>query len=87
MSTRRPRRKWTRPERPAYDRTVFEVLHSLAGQSAGSIAKQTWVSPSTIRAWRRGYENGGTRHPQHSTLAAVAAVAGFEFQLVKKGKG
>lgn len=86
MSTHRRRRKWTRPERPLYDRTVFEVLHSLAGQSAGSIAKQTWVSPSTIRKWRLGYEHGGTRHPQHSTLAAVAAVAGLEFRLVKKEK-
>lgn len=79
------RRKWTRPERPAYDRTVFEVLHCLAGQTAGEISRKTWVAPSTIRKWRLGYERGGTRHPQHSTLAAVAAVAGLEFRLVKKG--
>jgi len=75
-------RKWTRPEKPEYDQDVHRVLNALAGMSANKIACQTWVSASTIAKWRRGYEHGGTRHPEHSTLSAVAAVAGLRFTLV-----
>ena len=75
-------RKWKRLEKPEYDRDVHRVLNALAGMSANKIAKQTWVSAGTIAKWRLGYENGGTRHPQHSTLSAVAAVAGLRFTLV-----
>lgn len=88
MSTTRtnksPKRIWTRPQRPLYDRTVHEVLHLVRNSTAAEIGRQTWVSPSTIRRWRLGYEHGGTRHPQFETLKAVAEVAGFEFKLVKK---
>lgn len=80
------KRKWKHPEKPAYDAIVFDVLHAIKGRKASEIAAQTWVSQSTIAKWRLGYEHGGTRWPQHATLAAVAAVAGLEFRLVRSNE-
>ena len=68
--------------RPEYDRAVFEVLHAIRGRSALSISKLCYVSPGTISKWRRGHKYGGTRYPQHHTLAAVAKVAGLKWILV-----
>lgn len=79
-------RKWTRPAKPDHDAATFDVLHALRGRTAAEIAARTWVSASTIRKWRRGYERGGARYPQHATLAAVAAVAGLRFALVPMAK-
>lgn len=76
------KKKWRRVVRPEYDHMVFDVLHALEGRKATEIANATWVSPSTIRKWRKGPVLGGTRYPQHMTLAAVAAVAGLKFVLV-----
>lgn len=70
--------------RPEYDRTVFEVLHAIAGRKASEVASKTYVSASTIAKWRKGPKYGGTRYPQHHTLAAVAKVAGLRFSLVDK---
>lgn len=75
--------KFNRPIRPEYDRAVFEVLHVIRGRSANSISKLTYVSPGTISKWRRGPKFGGTRYPQHHTLAAVAKVAGLKWVLVE----
>jgi transposase-like protein len=69
--------------RPEYDNAIHDVLHNLRDRSAAAIARDTWVSPSTINNWRKGYENGGTRYPQHTTLSAVARVAGLEFKLIR----
>lgn len=74
----------SRMRRPEYDRTVFAVLHAIAGRTASEIASHTYVSASTIAKWRRGPKFGGTRYPQHHTLAAVAKVAGLRFSLVDK---
>lgn len=80
--------KFNRPVRPEYDRAVFEVLHALAGVPSTQIAKKTWVSAGTISKWRRGPKFGGTRYPQHATMAAVAKVAGLKWVLVEdKAKG
>lgn len=76
-------KKYSRPIRPEYDRAVFEVLHAIAGRSALSVPKLTYVSASTIAKWRRGPKFGGTRYPQHHTLAAVAKVAGLRWKLVE----
>lgn len=72
----------SRPERPEYDKAVFVVLHAVKGVSATNLASQTYVSASTIAKWRRGPKFGGTRYPQHHTLAAVAAIAGLKWALV-----
>jgi len=48
------------------------------------VAKRSGLSPTTIANWRKGWKNGGTRFPQRWALAAVAAVAGLEWQLVPK---
>ena len=72
----------SRPERPEYDKAVFMVLHAVKGVSATKLASQTYVSASTIAKWRRGPKFGGTRYPQHHTLAAVAALAGLKWTLV-----
>lgn len=80
------KRKWKRAEKPEYDVTVHGVLNALSGIPATQIAAHTWVSAGTISKWRLGYEFGGTRHPQHSTLAAVARVAGMEFKLVQSNE-
>lgn len=80
------KRRWKRPEKPEYDAAVFDVLHGLQGIPATKIAEQTWVSASTISKWRRGYEHGGTRHPTHSCLSAIARVAGMEFKLTQSNE-
>jgi transposase len=80
------KRRWKRTEKPEYDRVVHDVLHNLAGVPAAQIAKHTWVSPTTISNWRKGYENGGVRHPQYVTLNAVAKVAGMEFILTQSNQ-
>lgn len=68
--------------RPERDRTVFEVLHAIKGKTAAEVARETYVSASTIRNWRRPNETG-TRYPQHCTLAAVARTQGLVFKLVR----
>lgn len=82
------KKKASRPyfEKPTYSPAIRSVLTPLSHLSASQIAEKTWVSTTTIRNWRKGYENGGVRHPQFSTLAAVAEVAGLEFILVRKTK-
>lgn len=68
--------------RPERDRTIFEVLHAIKGMTAAEVARDTYVSASTIRNWRKA--NGtGTRYPQHHTLAAVARTQGLAFKLVR----
>jgi len=68
--------------RPDRDRMVFEVLHAIKGKSATEVARDTYVSPQTIRNWRKS-GGSGTRYPQHHTLAAVARTVGLEFKLVR----
>lgn len=74
------RRKWSRPVKPDYDRKVFTVLRMIkqSGKKDSEIAKECFVSSSTIRNWRRGYQNGGTRYGSSICLDAVARVCGFE---------
>lgn len=67
--------------RPEYDRAIFEVLHAIRDLTSKEVAAKTYVSAKTIDNWRRGWRNGGTRYPQHHTLAAVAAVVGLEYKL------
>ena len=69
-------------KRPEYTRATFEVLHAIRDMSPGEIAGKCYVSASTIYKWRKGWNNGGTRYPQHHTLLAVARVAGLTFKLV-----
>lgn len=66
------------PKRPERDREIFSVLRSVRHLSERDIASRTYVSASTVRAWR----SGKTRYPQHHTLAAVARVGGLRFALV-----
>lgn len=68
--------------RPERDRAIFEVLHAIRGRKASEVASKTYVAASTIAKWRKRIEDGGTRYPQHHTLAAVAAVAGLKWALV-----
>lgn len=70
------------------DREIFRVLKLIKGLKPSEIvgdAKRSngkSVSPSTIANWRKPVSNGGTRYPQHDTLAAVARSAGYAYQLV-----
>jgi|UppTromiDAQCA005_1034438.scaffolds.fasta_scaffold01648_1 DNA-binding phage protein len=79
-------RKKSAPIRPERDRDIFRVLHAIKGMSAVDIAKKTYVSQQTIRNWRKTPAAGGTRYPQHHTLAAVANVAGLRFTLTPIGE-
>lgn len=74
--------KRTTTHRPERDRMVFAVLRAIKGKSPTEAVKGTYVSPSTVAKWRLRIEDGGTRYPQHHTMAAVARAAGLEFQLV-----
>lgn len=68
--------------RPTRDQEIFAVLRAIRGMSPKDVSQKTYVSASTIRNWRRPVNQGGTRYPQHHTLAAVAKIAGLEFKLV-----
>ena len=69
-------------KRPEWDRMLFEVLHALRDRTNAAIARESgYLSATTIGNWRKGPKNGGTRYPQHHTLAAAAKVAGFTFEL------
>lgn len=72
--------KMKAPSRPDRDRMVFEVLRAIKGKSAAEVARKTYVSPQTIRNWRKV---NGTRYPQAHTMAAVARVVGLELRLVR----
>jgi transcriptional regulator with XRE-family HTH domain len=61
---------------------IFAVLRAIRDKTPTEVAKKTFVSPSTIAKWRKPLSEGGTRYPQHATLAAVARDGGLEFQLV-----
>lgn len=76
------KRKKTVAIRPEYTRATFEVLHAIRDMTPGEVASKCYVSASTIYKWRRGWQNGGTKYPQHHTLLAVARVAGLTFKLV-----
>lgn len=71
------------PQRPERDRMIFDVLRAIKDQSPREIARQTWVSPQTVRKWRLPLDKGGVRYPRHATLAAVARTAGLEFRLIR----
>jgi hypothetical protein len=73
--------------RPEYDRTVFEVLHALAGISNADLARETYISATTFANWRKGPKFGGTRWPQHHNLVEAARVAGLVFELRDKRTG
>lgn len=79
-------RKKSAPIRPERDRDIFRVLQAIKGMSAVDIAKKTYVSQQTIRNWRKTPSAGGTRYPQHHTLAAVAKVVGLRFTLTPIGE-
>lgn len=70
--------------RPEYDRLVFDVIHDLAGISAGELAKRSFLSASTISKIRRGPAHGGTRHPWATTLEELARLAGGEVRYVAR---
>ena len=76
------RKSPSRKSRPEYDRAIFEVLHAIKDMKASQVSAKTFVSQTTIYKWRKGWQNGGTRFPQHVTLAAVARMAGFKWELV-----
>lgn len=69
--------------RPERDREVFRVLRAIRGRTPEDVAKKAGISPSTIRKWRMSVADGGTRYPQHYTLAAVARAAGLRYELVE----
>lgn len=76
------RKSPVRKARPDHDRAIFAVLHAIKDMKASEVAKKSFVSASTVYKWRKGWQNGGTRFPQHMTLAAVARIAGFKWELV-----
>jgi len=76
------RKSPVRKSRPDHDRAIFTVLHAIRDMKPSEIAAKSFVSASTIYKWRKGWQNGGTRFPQHMTLAAVARIAGFKWELV-----
>jgi transcriptional regulator with XRE-family HTH domain len=73
------RKKFHRPER---DRTIHQVLQAIRDMKPSEVASKCFVSASTVANWRRPVSAGGTRYPQHATLAAVAKTVGLEFRLV-----
>jgi transposase len=74
-------RKKSSTVRPDRDRDIHKVLQAIKGLSAKAVSEKTYVSQQTIRNWRKTPAAGGTRYPQHHTLAAVARVAGMKFTL------
>lgn len=68
---------------PAYDRTVFDILHAAKGIPAKEIAEKTFISVQTIYNMRKGPKFGGTRYPRMLTMTAIAKAIGLEFILVK----
>jgi transcriptional regulator with XRE-family HTH domain len=84
MAKKKKRKTVDRMKRPEYDRLVFDVLHSLKGISAASLAKQSFLSASTISKIRRGPAHGGTRHPWGSTLDELARLSGGEMRFVAR---
>jgi transposase-like protein len=74
------RQRIVRPER---DREVFKLLHEIQGISATKLARKAKISPGTISKWRRRIQDGGTRYPQHYTMAAVARAIGMKYELVE----
>lgn len=73
-----------RPKRPEYDKLVFDVLHRLAGKSSHELAKQSFLTASTIAKIRRGPAHGGTRHPWSTTLAELARLSGGELRFIEQ---
>lgn len=70
---------YTRIVKPDHDREVFTVLRMVreSGESDKEICEQAGISPTTLKKWRLGYQNGGTRYPTGINLALVAQAAGY----------
>ncbi len=70
------------------DRQIFAVLRLVKDRKPSEIATKAkrsngkTISASTIANWRKPVSQGGTKYPQHDTLAAVARAAGYKFDLV-----
>jgi hypothetical protein len=77
---RRTKRKWKRKENPLYDREIFTVLHMIRinNISDKDIELNTGITRQTLKNWRLGYQNGGTRYPANWRLTAVAEFCGFK---------
>jgi len=70
---------YTKVVKPDHDREIFTVLRMVreSGKSDKEICEQAGISPTTLRKWRLGYQNGGTRYPTGINLALVAQAAGY----------
>ena len=73
------KRKWKKEVKPLYDRQVFTVCQMMhrSGMKHSEIAAQSGVSVPTLKNWRKGYKEGGTRYPASWRLDAVAKACGY----------
>lgn len=81
-SKKRPLPK--RRARPDYDRSMVEVLKAIKDLSPQDVSRLSkgGVAAETIRKWRLGWNNGGTRFPQAYTLNEAAKAIGGRFGFI-----
>lgn len=73
------KKTWSNTIKPDHDREVFTVLRMVreSGKTDTEICRQAGISPQTLKNWRKGYLNGGTRYPSGINLSLVAQAAGY----------
>lgn len=71
-----------KPIRPSEYKRTHEALQLIKGISANSLCKESFLWPGTVSKLRRAPKDGGTRHPQATTLDEIFRLAGYKQILV-----
>ena len=73
-----------RKARPDFDRSMVEVLKAIRDLTPTEVSRMSkgGVAASTVRKWRLGWNNGGTRFPQAYTLNEAAKAIGGRFGFI-----
>ena len=70
-----------RPKKPPIDPGISPLVRAVRGNSVGDLYHNTYLSRSTIA----NLVKGKTRRPNHMTMTGIAAAAGLQYKLVRKG--